>query len=181
MQFQLGAPMMNPHWFLAGLSLLACIGITSVFVACNKRCQSPPEKAFNSITATDWRLITTNNPRIKNLTKFTFLVMSFKPNFTGDVKKVENNNQFDTPVLTFVYKIESSGRSGNLNITYSSVSAQPDPSSPGATPGDSQSSPPVSYEYELGRGLVLVETKTGYEYEYVPFTGIVDPDNTCTY
>src|SRR5688572_26920027 len=142
--------------------------------ACQKKCQQAGE-IVESITATPWRLVESNNPEMKNNNKYSFIVMSFTQDFGGDIKKVVNNREFQDPVRVFRYNIESDGRSGFLRIAYSEVIQGEN----GAEPGEVTET--TDYDYKLGRDFTMTETQTGFFYRFVPYEGIVGPDNACTF
>ena len=165
---------------------LMAIGLVWLLASCGKKCQPPPQQTFTTITGTEWRLISTSNPRMsKDVNRFSFVTMTFKSEFEGEMIKVLNNKRYDTPIFTFVYNLQSdTGRTGMLRIQYSTVPADSNgdgTANPAAIPTPSAVSQPTDYTYSLKTGLTLTEAKTGYVYEFVPFVGIVDPDSTCTF
>lgn len=160
----------RPH---IALLLLATLWV--FLPACQRRCQPGGERQ-ESITATPWRLVRTNNPDIKNNNKYTFVVFAFTEDFGGQVTKVVNNREFEEPVRVFRYNIETDGRSGFLRIAYSEVAS--------GNEGGNQAGQVVEttdYTYKLGRDLVLTEVRTNFYYEFVPYIGIVGPDNACEF
>lgn len=150
-----------------------------VFPACQRQCQ-PPGEVFTTISATPWRLVSTNNPDFKNNNRFTFIIMEFGKDFSGSVKKVVNNREFETPVSLVKYNVETeSGRSGTLRIAYSEVAGGGEDLGGEATAGEVTEI--TDYTYQVGRKLNLTEVKAGYTYEFVPYVGIVDPDSNCSF
>lgn len=150
--------------------------------ACDKKCQAPPEKPLTTFIGLEWRLVSTTDPgATKNLSRFTFLILIFKLEFEGEIYKVENNKRFDSPVGFFKFNVQSEGRSGSLFTVDIAPPPPDDGSGANTSTTTSQSKTVKRYEYEWGNRLNITESKTGYEYEYVPFTGIIDPDSTCTF
>src|SRR5262245_37769393 len=85
---------------------LPLLGVVS---GCNKKCQPSAGHKFKYLSNADWRLVETDNPgsAYRNLSRFTFQVWHFDNTFGGNVKKVENNEQFDTPILTFKWNVDT--------------------------------------------------------------------------
>jgi hypothetical protein len=157
----------------------ACLCLAIALVGCNKKCQVPPSQPFTTLTATDWRLIETNAPKLTNkVDNFNTEILSFKTNFEGDLKSLSTNNE-SAPIDVFTYKVPSSGM---LRITFSQAppTAQQGQGATGTT-GTGTSQAPIDYNYELSNSLTMTEVATGYTYHYVPFTGIVNPDDNCTF
>ena len=156
--------------FAAGVFLAGPVG-------CQKKCQPPAAQRFRFLRETPWRLVETNNPSqaYRNLTRTTFQIWEFRVNFTGDVKKVENNDEFDTPILEFKWNVDTASRI--LRIRFSTVDT--------GEGEEGQSTSEVvgttDYYYELSNELNLQEVRRGYTYRFVPFQGVVDPDNDCTF
>lgn len=163
---------------LAALFVAALVTLAST-VGCQKKCQ-PAGQKVKSLRETPWRLIDTNNKsqNYADLNRFTFLIFEFQVNFKGDVKKVRFNDQFDTPIFTFIYNVFP--EDNTLIIKYSSPASGND-----GTGQQTQSEPTevgtTEYEYELSNRLILREKKRNYYYEFVPFQGVVDPDSTCVF
>jgi len=150
--------------------------------ACQRRCQQAAAERPTSITANPWRLVSTNDPSLKNNNKYTFYVISFAQDFSGDMKKVVNNREFETPVKTLKYNLETdNGRSGFMRVAYYDLSAGGGEDLGEEVQASSSPSQTTDYEYSLGTNLTLSATKSGYSYEFVPYIGIVDPDNNCTF
>ena len=156
--------------------------LTSFLVGCQKKCPIPKDKQ-TSVTSTPWRMIYTSDPDPlfqKNLDsdgefKYTFLVWTFTNTFSGDIKLVQNNTQYDQAQRTFVFDIDTHSQQMVIKFaqpTAVDISGQPTTSGAGETP--------ILYSYQLGRTLDLINQQ-GYEYKFVPFTGIVAPDDTCTF
>lgn len=158
---------------------LGILGLLALLLpACmDKKCQKPPEQSFKSITEAEWRLVETTdpNPNFKKLNNTTFFIFSFQKNYTGAVNNVINNDKYDTPVRTFKYNI--SPDENLIRVKYEMVAPEGEE---GAAPVE-DNTPPIDYSYELGRELELINLKSGALYRFVPFTGIVDPDNTCSF
>jgi hypothetical protein len=170
-----------------------CAVMTFWFVGCNKKCQAPPSNPFTTFTGTDWRLIDTTKPGMANqVDKFNTVILSFTTNFEGGLKTLVNNNESESAVCSLKYNVQSSGGSGRLTIQYRDPStgqnAQGQPGSSG-TSGNGQTTAgtcpeppnPIDYTYNLSNSLTLTEVNTGYTYNYVPFQGIVNPDDNCTF
>ncbi len=141
------------------------------FVGCQKKCQLPPDEPFTSLTEVKWRLAETTDPEVKNFDNFNFFVMTFNPNFTGEVHKVEFNDMYQTPVSTFRWNLKESGV---LEIIYSSITPQ-------ATSIRGVIQNTVTFSYRLGYTLEMTNLAYGYYYRYVDYRGIVTPDNACTF
>jgi len=163
--------------------ITACFGpllIALAFLpACQKKCQPVAAQAFKHLAETTWRAVETSNPKV-SITKFDFIEMAFKRDFTGDVIVVKQNLEFnEKPVEVFTWAVpDGTQGSGQLRIQYS-------------TPGDAgqngaQPTPPEifstdDYVFALGTELTLDEVKTGYHWRFVPMSGIVDPDSDCVF
>jgi hypothetical protein len=175
--------MLNRHY------ILVLASISFLLVACQKKCQPPETEAFKTFTATKWRLVETTDPEFKKLNNTTFLVFEFKTDYTGQVNKVANNVQYETPVRTFIYNVElRAARGGTLRVKYqdpADLASEDGEEAP--APGDVPSlqgkagGDVVDYEYELGRQFELTDSQRGYYYRMVPMKGIVEPDNECTF
>ena len=161
---------------------LALVCADAFLVACSRRCQPPPQQPAQNLSGNPWRLVKTNNPRIQNLTRFTFLIMNFRSDFEGDVQKVVFNKQYDTPILTFKYNVSTSGKSGQLRVAYSALATDGQGAEGEQQTQTSGGEEVIDYTYSIqGGNLVLTERNTGFTYQYVPFVGIVEPDSNCTY
>lgn len=155
------------------------LGLVLLLPACQKACQ-PPGEVATTISNNPWRLIKTTNPEFKNNNRFTFIIMEFAKDFSGSVKKVVNNREFETPVSLLKYNVETdSGRSGTLRVAFSEVAGGGEGGSGEASAGEVTEI--TDYTYKVGRNFYLQEVKTGYTYEFVPYIGIVDPDSNCTF
>jgi hypothetical protein len=97
---------------------------------------------------------------------YNFLIVTFNRNFTGEIKRVVDNDQYDTPVQTLVWSPNVTSRTVRIQYTSSS-----------GTTGDNGT---VDYRYTLGRQLEMVDN-SGHYYRYVPFRAVVDPDTVCTF
>ena len=153
---------------------------------CNKKCQPPSAEVPKSITANVWRLISSTSPQTsKNLSKYTFPIMTFKTDFSGDLLRVEKNTQFEKPFSLFTYSLKTdSGREGSMTVVY--FDPPPDSDKTEGTKKASDAPDPsnlkgIDYDYRLSKQLTLIERQTGYTYEFVPFVGVVDPDSTCSF
>lgn len=164
----------------------ALVTLTLLWVAgpaCQRKCQPPSDERPTTITANPWRLVDTNDPTLaKANTKYTFYVISFAQDFSGDMKKVVNNREFETPINTLKYNLETdNGRSGFMRVAYFEVGAGAEGDIGGEVQAASEPSQTVDYEYTLTRELNLTASRSGYSYRFVPYVGIVDPDNNCTF
>ena len=162
--------------------LILVLALSSFMIGCTKKCPTSTEK-ISSIVSTPFRLVASTDPDPEiqnNLSNFTFLVFTFAQNFTGDVKLVLDNTQYDTPVKTFIYNIDPASK--QLIIKYAdptSSSAVGDPAG-GDAPGPTGGNDPVFYSYQLGRDLEI-NSEQGDYYRFVPFTGFLNPVDTCTF
>lgn len=150
--------------------------------ACQKRCQSSETQSIKSIVDTQWRLVETTDPEVKaTLNNYNFLILTFNRNNTGQVNRVVDNDQYETPVLQLVYAPNASQKT--LRIQFSTVAGSVDDTQNQSlgTPGDAGT---FDYQYALGGQLQMREIGSGsrsYYYRYVPFKGVVDPDTVCTF
>ncbi len=157
--------------------LILVLALSSFMIGCSKKCPTSKEK-ISSIASTPFRLVASTDPDPEiqnNLSNFTFLVFTFAQNFTGDVKLVLNNVQFDTPVKTFTYNIDPAPK--QLLIKYADTTSSSGGAKSGGATGGSD---PVLYSYQLGRDLEI-NSEQGAYYRFVPFTGVLNPDDTCTF
>ncbi len=139
-------------------------------LACGRLCQSGTEtQSFRSLAETPWRLAQSSDPQVsRTLTNFNFLIVTFARNNTGDIKRVLDNDQYETPVQTLVWVPDVAN--GTLRIQYTSAGS--------TEAGDAGT---FDYRYTLNRQLEMTDKATGYTYRYVPYKGIVDPDTVCTF
>lgn len=161
------------------LQLLILAPLALMMVGCMKKCPVPKERQPN-ITATEWRLVETSDPDPdyqNNVSKFTFVIFRFGQDFNGDVKKVVNNTLYDAPIRTFAYDVEPSSNFLRVKYAFPEGAEKKD-----STQSDSTSTgdDPIDYYYDLGRQLVLT-SQEGYRYRFVPFTGILSPDEVCEF
>lgn len=153
-----------------------------LIAACQQRkCQAPAEQAFQTIVETQWRLVETTDPHpnFRSLNQTNFFIMTFKRNFTGDFKRVENNDLFETPVATFVYNVDPGSRRIVTEITENAVTVDPSAATP-AAPAEGKKSV-VDFKYTLSREFTLTRANSGFFYRFVPFLGVVDPDKQCVF
>ncbi|MSP18920.1 MAG: hypothetical protein EXR74_05055 [Bdellovibrionales bacterium] len=159
--------------------LILVLALSSFMMGC-KICPTSKEK-IPSIVSSPLRLVSSTDPDPliqETLSNFTFLVFTFAQDFTGDVKLVLNNVQYDTPVKTFTFNIDPGSK--QLIIKYAdpnSLEWDKAISESGAATGGNA---PVLYRYELGRDLVM-NSEQGDYYRFVPFTGVLNPDDTCSF
>ena len=151
------------------------IALTFVaMVGCDKKCQKPAEESFKTITNQKWRMVETTdpNPAFKSLGKYSFLIWEFGLDMTGTVNVVRNNKEFKDAVLTFDYTVDKD--SGIIRAAFAETTLNEGTEA-------TEELEPVEYSYELGRELELYESGKGYYTRFVPYQGIVEPDNTCTF
>ncbi len=174
----------NPH-SISIRSLYIWLALLSVicFPACQQLCQQPGQ-ALTTITNQQFRLVSTTDPSVQNLSNTNFEIIQFSNNYTGSVFKVQNNEEFNTPALTFTYNVSPS--TNQLSLTFS----EPADNSGG---GDGVSTPtqvgsPEMFQYNLTNELDLTAqggcvSQGGQPctYRFVPFQGIVLPDQQCTF
>lgn len=148
--------------FRLGLVLAAVL----ILGGCQKKCQAPPEKPFETFVEQQWRVVESTNPVIGNdIDNYNFYIFYFGRDFEGTVSKVESNKPIETPVLTFSYDVDP--KTKRLLIEYHPLSG-----------GDIQ----TQYIYNLGRDFEIDEKGGNQEYfRMVPFLGVVDPDKDCTF
>jgi len=158
------------------LCLLLLLG-----AACQKKCQQPRDTPFTTFTDQEWRLIESTSPKLnRSLNRSTFIIMVFRRNYTGEIFKVENNDRFEDPVQTFVYNIDPERKL--IRVEY----VQPQVEGSQAEGENKNASTPIQenvseYLYELDREFKLTETSYSTYYRFVPFSGVVNPDSTCTF
>ncbi len=152
--------------------------VSLMMTACGTRkCQQPATERFTTIVDQPWRLAETTStaPSYRNLSNTTFLVFDFSKNYKGSVKKVENNTEYQNPVITFNYNIDPDSkmiRAEFLTAPSQDSTSQQAVQSTGTI---------VDFDYELGRELELTDVKTGAYYRFVPYTGIITPDEKCSF
>ncbi len=134
-------------------------------VSCQKACQPSTGTAATSLTAAQWRLTGSNDPQFSGVNKYTFLIFQFARDFTGTIESIQNNATDGSQPESFSYNVQSTGSSGTLRISYGS---------------ELQSATTIDYQYQLGQNLTLT-TRQGLYYKFVPYSGVVEPDSTCTY
>lgn len=157
------------------LVALLCIG-------CQQQCQQTTQTAYSSLADTPWRMIKTSDPSIQTLDRFNFRIMQFNRNFTGAVNLVQDNDQYDVPILSFVWARVSTANS-SIRLKYSDVTGQAaDPTqATGTSPTTPTTTGTYDYTYSLTGNLQLTENQRGYQYQFVPFLGVVDPDSKCSF
>lgn len=94
---------------------------------------------------------------------------------TGDVKYVENNTQYDAPVRTFNYSVDTNAEM--IRIKYASPGDVQVDGSTKPSSGDA----PIDYSYSLQTKKLQLIEPSGATLDFVPFTGIVPPDQKCPY
>jgi hypothetical protein len=158
------------------------IPLVAAFVflpACQPKCQPPATKTFQHLSDSSWRAVETTNPHV-TITKFDFIEIQFKRDFTGDVLVVKQNQEFQNPVEVFTWAVpDNTQGSGPLRIQYSTPGDPGNGQDQAATPPEQLDT--EDYTFNLTNQLELTETKTGYYWRFVPMAGIVDPDTNCTF
>ena len=165
---------------------LVALAFILLCAGCDKKCQPPAEQSFKTFTGQKWRMVETTDPdpNFKKLNNATFLIFEFNRDYTGTVNKVLNNVNYDTPVRTFFYNVDVNA--GLIRTLFQDPSqatdSEQDLTGASAIPSMSgQAQGAVEYSYSLGRDFELTETRKGYYYRFVPFTGIVEPDRQCVF
>lgn len=134
--------------------------------ACQQLCQQPNQQPIQSLVDTQWRLVETTDPALaQELDRFNFKILTFRGNFQGEFQDVVFNDLVETPQATFRWNVESD---------FLLMALQP-------TAGGTETQ--LRFDYTkppIGRALEMVEADGSY-YRYVPFTGVVNPDSTCTF
>jgi len=154
---------------LASLGLVLAMALVG---ACGKKCQPPVTQKFQTLSETQWRLVETSDSSVKNLDRFNFLIYNFSRNFSGNIQQVRYNDLFETPFKTFNWNINPDTQ--QLVIRYQDIA----PPADGST--SRQGATDSLYSYDLNRELELYDQRGNY-YRFVPFTGVVDPDSSCTF
>lgn len=166
--------------------LIKLIVLSLLLAGCQqKRCQAPPEQPFQTFVGTQWRLVSTTDPgpNFKTLTQTNFLIFTFNRDFTGDIKSVGNNAQSNVPIATLIYRVDSESRLIQAQITQNTVTVPPaDGSTPNETPQSvAPKSSTVNFNYTLSREFGLTDSRSGFYYRFVPFLGVINPDQQCTF
>ena len=158
--------------------MAAAILALSSGTGCGKKCNQPVTTPFKFLRETQWRLIETDNPapEYRRLSKYTFQNWEFGVNFTGQIFTVINNDQQDTPFRVFKWNVDKDA--GILLLQLQSPIGEEDEEGNVAGGEDLGT---IEFSYKMGRNLELVEAERGYVYKFVPFQGVVDPDNTCEF
>lgn len=151
--------------------------LLAVTAGCQKKCQQNTE-TLRTFVDQEFRLVQSTDPETrKDLTNTNFLIMVFKIDYYGELYRVENNSKFNDPVLLLRYNPDPENKLIQVQFYEppSETSVGPDPSL------GKESGPLRTYRYSLSNELNLVESGTGYRYRYVPFTGVVKPDEICRF
>ena len=154
--------------------LVALLAIITLSGCLAKKCPIPQERQ-KSITLA-WRLVATDDPDFNGLNKYTFPIFTFNQDFTGDVKVVQNNTQYENPVRLLNYDIDSEQKLLRIQFSFPNGSG----SSSSTNSGNERNNDIREYSYQLGRTLELVRDD-GTFYKLVPFTGILSPDDICEF
>ncbi len=167
-----------------GVQLLATIvGLLALGLGsgCGRKCNTPVTTPFRFLRETQWRLVETSNPapEYRSLGKYTFFIWQFRQNFTGDIFQVVNNDQRDSPFRTFKWNTDGN-KSGNLAMKFS----EPGTADPGGGEGggtEARDLGTFQFSFNLSNELNITDLQRGHEYRFVPFQGVVDPDNDCSF
>lgn len=164
--------MKRQHSFKPGWALLA---LTLLLVGCQKKCQ-PEGEALRTFVDQEFRLVSSTDPQVKDLTNTNFQIMVFKVDFKGQIFRVENNTKYDSPAALFAYNVDP--KKQILQIQYYKPPTE-------EAPGDGTFGDKIgavhTYRYELGKDFRLKEEGTPNSYRYVRFTGVVRPDEVCSF
>jgi hypothetical protein len=162
------------------VEFLVTLGLVFLATGCQMKCQQLTEQ-LTSLSDKELRMAETTDPTVRDLTNTNFITMSFFNNYTGEVHKVQNNNRFNAAALVFTYNVNPDQKT--LKIQYSTPATEDNGSgsgSGGSSGGDPVGNPKV-YTYTLSNQLMLTDTTSGFTYRFVPFEGIVKPDQKCTF
>lgn len=156
-------------------ALLVLGAIFSLTGCLTKTCPVPLERQ-PFITSTPWRLVSTNDTDFGGLNKYSFAVYTFNQDFTGKMQVVQNNTLYEDPVRLLAYDVDSAQKL--IRIQYAFPAGKGGSSSSGGS--GASGNDVVEYSYKLGRTLVLI-SEDGTYYNFVPYTGVISPDDTCEY
>lgn len=157
-------------WVSMALALLYTPG-------CQQRCQPPATQRIKNLSETGWRLVETTDQAVKGLDNYNFLIYTFARNFSGDVKQVRFNDQFETPFKTFNWNIVN----GQLVIRYASIAPPSTTGTQGSgSPSTQRNASDAYYNYSINHELEMIDGRGNY-YRFVPFQGVVDPDTNCKF
>jgi hypothetical protein len=159
--------------------LIGTLGIgLGCVISCQQLCQ-PPGGPFTTFTGQQWRLVSTTNPSITNLSNTDFEMIQFNVDFTGQINRVQDNQEITTPLYTFQYNVDPT--SNTLKVQYTIPSGGGDGGTGSSSNLGNSSGGIVTYTYQLGTNFVLTEQTTGFTYTFVPFQGVVLPDESCSF
>lgn len=129
-------------------------------------CQQLPEEPFQSVTDTEWRLVSTTDANAAaNLNNFNFIIFTFTQDFGIQFTTVDLNTQSGNPITEGRYDVIPEQKLIVAELT---------------RVGDGSQSN-VVWRYRLGSKLELTDTASGQHYEFYPFEGIVKPDFQCKF
>lgn len=141
--------------------------------ACQKKCQQNTER-LTTFVDKEFRLVQTNDPKIsKDLTNTNFLIFSFKIDYTGAISRVEDNSRYNNPTSLIRYNVDPERKL--IKVRYYNP-----PTEEGAQVGE-QIGNEHTYQYQLSTEMTLREIGTSYGYRFVPFQGVVRPDEQCSF
>ncbi|MBI1860862.1 MAG: hypothetical protein HYR96_08090 [Deltaproteobacteria bacterium] len=165
--------------------LIQLILAVALLAACQgRRCQAPPEQPFQTFVGTQWRLVSTTDPgpNFSNLSSTNFMIFTFNRDFTGDIKRVENNALSNVPVANILYNVDPSDQRIRMQITQNTAQVPADGSStPPQTTSSTAAAKTLDFRYSLNNEFELTATNSGFQYRFVPFTGVINPDQQCTF
>jgi len=160
----------------------ALLALAVALTGCQKKCQQNSE-TLRTIIDTEFRLVQSSDPQVSNLTNTNFVIMVFKIDYTGEMFRVENNSRFNDPVLIFRYNVDPQRKL--IQVQYYELPTEESAAAAATAGGDPALGAPVGnprvYQYNLSNELTLREQGSGFRYRYVPFTGVVKPDEICKF
>ena len=130
------------------VALLASITLSGCLM---KKCPIPQERQ-KSITMA-WRLVATDDPDFNGLNKYTFPIFNFNQDFTGDVKVVQNNTQYEKPVRLLNYDIDSEQKLLRIQFAFPNGSGSSGSNNSGSqgNSGNQSNNDVREYSYQLGK------------------------------
>lgn len=152
----------------------ALMALVVFLPACQKKCQQNTER-LTTFVDKEFRLVQTNDPQIsKDLTNTNFLIFSFKIDYTGQISRVEDNSRYNNPAKLMRYNVDPERKL--IRVQYYDPPAENSNSAVGDPVGGVH-----TYTYSLSNEFVLREIGSSYGYRFVPFQGVVRPDDQCTF
>lgn len=159
---------------LRNAALFSLLSLVVWLPACQKKCQQNTQR-LTTFVDQEFRLVQTNDPKIsKDLTNTNFLIFSFKIDYTGAVSRVEDNSRYNNPTSLIRYNVDPAQKL--IKVIYYNP-----PEEGSTSPLGEQIGKEHIYQYQLGTEFLLREVGTPYGYRFVPFQGVVRPDDQCTF